>query len=170
GDPPARDLRPPGARWPHRRPRGERLAGRPAAGRARWPAGAARRWAAQLRAARARRGAPAVAGAPLRRGGRGRQQTAAVSPGTHQPAVLRHRPPSLRDDRVPGGVLADRRPGVGGRAPHPPAYRRAWFHAISDSTRDDLVRRGVPRERIEVIYPGVDAVWYAPDPGEPRAH
>src|SRR5881392_3190294 len=53
--------------------------------------------------------------------------------------------------------------------PIPWAYRRAWFHAISESTRDDLVRRGVPRERIEVIYPGVDATWYAPDAAEPRA-
>ena len=51
----------------------------------------------------------------------------------------------------------------------PWAYRRAWFHAISDSTRDDLVRRGVPPERIEVIYPGVDATWYTPDATVPRA-
>jgi glycosyltransferase involved in cell wall biosynthesis len=49
------------------------------------------------------------------------------------------------------------------------AYARAWFHAISESTRDDLVRRGVPPERIEVIYPGVDATWYTPDAAEPRA-
>ena len=48
-------------------------------------------------------------------------------------------------------------------------YRRATFHAISESTRDDLVERGVPRERIEVIYPGVDSVWYCPDPRAPRA-
>ena len=53
--------------------------------------------------------------------------------------------------------------------PIPRVYRRAAFHAISDSTRDDLVRRGVPRERIAVIYPGVDAAWYHPDPGTPRA-
>jgi glycosyltransferase involved in cell wall biosynthesis len=52
--------------------------------------------------------------------------------------------------------------------PLPRSYRRAAFHAISESTRDDLVRRGVPRERIEVIYPGVDAVWYCPDAGTPR--
>jgi glycosyltransferase involved in cell wall biosynthesis len=51
----------------------------------------------------------------------------------------------------------------------PWAYRRAWFHAISESTRDDLVRRGVPFGRIEVIYPGVDASWYTPDPRVPRA-
>ncbi len=49
-------------------------------------------------------------------------------------------------------------------------YRRAWFHAISDSTRDDLVARGVPRERIAVVYPGVDAVKYTPDASVPRAN
>lgn len=48
-------------------------------------------------------------------------------------------------------------------------YRRAWFHAISDSTRDDLVARGVPRERIAVVYPGVDATHYTPDVATPRA-
>jgi glycosyltransferase involved in cell wall biosynthesis len=51
----------------------------------------------------------------------------------------------------------------------PRAYRRAAFHAISASTRDDLVRRGVPRERIEVIHPGVDSRLYRPDPATPRA-
>ena len=53
--------------------------------------------------------------------------------------------------------------------PIPRAYRRAWFHAISESTRDDLVRRGVPAERVEVIYPGVDAGWYTPDGTVARA-
>ena len=53
--------------------------------------------------------------------------------------------------------------------PLPRLYGRAAFHAISESTRDDLVRRGVPRERIEVIYPGVDAAWYCPDAGTPKA-
>ena len=53
--------------------------------------------------------------------------------------------------------------------PIPRIYRRAGFHAISESTRDDLVRRGVRRERIEVIHPGVDAQRYIPDPRTPRA-
>jgi len=53
--------------------------------------------------------------------------------------------------------------------PLPAGYRRAAFHAISDSTRDDLVRRGVAPERVVVIYPGVDATWYCPDPATPRA-
>jgi glycosyltransferase involved in cell wall biosynthesis len=53
--------------------------------------------------------------------------------------------------------------------PIPRLYRRAAFHAISESTRDDLVRRGVPRDRVVVIYPGVDGRWYTPDAGTPRA-
>jgi glycosyltransferase involved in cell wall biosynthesis len=51
----------------------------------------------------------------------------------------------------------------------PSIYRRAWFHAISDSTRDDLVARGIPRERIAVVYPGVDGGHFRPDPATPRA-
>lgn len=53
--------------------------------------------------------------------------------------------------------------------PIPWVYRRAAFHAISESTRDDLVRRGVPAERIVVIHPGVDSQAYRPDPATPRA-
>jgi len=52
--------------------------------------------------------------------------------------------------------------------PIPRVYRRAVFHAISDSTREDLVARGVPRDRIHVIYPGVDAARLTPDPTVPR--
>jgi glycosyltransferase involved in cell wall biosynthesis len=48
--------------------------------------------------------------------------------------------------------------------PFPSAYRRAAFHAISESTGDDLVARGVPRERVRVIHPGVDSVRFIPDP------
>jgi glycosyltransferase involved in cell wall biosynthesis len=52
--------------------------------------------------------------------------------------------------------------------PIPRCYRRAGFHAISESTRDDLVRRGVPLDRIVVIHPGVDAAVHAPVPGLDR--
>lgn len=48
--------------------------------------------------------------------------------------------------------------------PIPRAYRRAQFHAISESTRDDLVQRGVPAGRVRVIHPGVDAILHRPDP------
>lgn len=53
--------------------------------------------------------------------------------------------------------------------PIPWVYRKAGFHAISESTRDDLVRRGVARERIVVVHPGVDSQAYRPDPATPRA-
>jgi glycosyltransferase involved in cell wall biosynthesis len=43
-------------------------------------------------------------------------------------------------------------------------YRNVPFEAISESTRDDLVLRGIPRDRIEVIYPGIDTVSYTPGP------
>jgi glycosyltransferase involved in cell wall biosynthesis len=42
------------------------------------------------------------------------------------------------------------------------AYRRAWFHAISESTRDDLVARGVAASRVRVIHPGVDPMRFVP--------
>jgi glycosyltransferase involved in cell wall biosynthesis len=46
--------------------------------------------------------------------------------------------------------------------PIPRAYRRARFHAISESTRDDLVARGVSPERIVVIHPGIDTEALTP--------
>lgn len=48
--------------------------------------------------------------------------------------------------------------------PIPRAYRRASFHAISESTRDDLVHRGVAHKRIVVIHPGIDAQAFTPGP------
>lgn len=53
--------------------------------------------------------------------------------------------------------------------PIPWVYWKAGFHAISESTRDDLVRRGIPADRVVVIHPGVDSVLYRPDPATPRA-
>ena len=44
------------------------------------------------------------------------------------------------------------------------AYRRAGFHAISESTRDDLIARGVAPSRVRVIHPGVDSRRFTPGP------
>jgi glycosyltransferase involved in cell wall biosynthesis len=41
-------------------------------------------------------------------------------------------------------------------------YRRLPVQAISRSTADDLVRRGLRREDIRVIYPGVDLSFFSP--------
>jgi glycosyltransferase involved in cell wall biosynthesis len=56
-----------------------------------------------------------------------------------------------------------------GERPLARAYRRAGFHAISESTRDDLVARGVRAERIRVIHPGVDSSHFTPGPPGARA-
>ncbi len=53
--------------------------------------------------------------------------------------------------------------------PVPLVYRRAWFHAISESTADDLVARGVRRSRIRVIHPGVDTERLRPGVGTPAS-
>lgn len=42
-------------------------------------------------------------------------------------------------------------------------YRGVDFEAVSLSTRDDLVSRGIPADRIEVIYNGVDVESLTPD-------
>ena len=42
-------------------------------------------------------------------------------------------------------------------------YRGVPFEAISESTADDLARRGIPRQSVVVIYPGIDTVSYTPD-------
>jgi glycosyltransferase involved in cell wall biosynthesis len=46
------------------------------------------------------------------------------------------------------------------------SYRNVPFEAISESTADDLVHRGIPRSSIEVIYPGIDTVGYTPNAAE----
>ncbi|HEY7897169.1 MAG: glycosyltransferase family 4 protein [Gemmatimonadales bacterium] len=43
-------------------------------------------------------------------------------------------------------------------------YRGVDFEAVSVSTRDDLVSRGIPSNRIRVIYNGVDVESLTPDP------
>ena len=41
-------------------------------------------------------------------------------------------------------------------------YRNVPFQAISMSTAADLADRGIPRDRVEVIYPGIDTLHYTP--------
>jgi glycosyltransferase involved in cell wall biosynthesis len=43
-------------------------------------------------------------------------------------------------------------------------YRDVPFEAISESTADDLVRRGIPRDRVRVIYCGIDTAHHTPAP------
>jgi glycosyltransferase involved in cell wall biosynthesis len=43
-------------------------------------------------------------------------------------------------------------------------YRETPFEAISESTADDLVARGIRRDRVRVIHPGVYADRYTPAP------
>ncbi len=50
----------------------------------------------------------------------------------------------------------------------PHVYRGCSFVAISDSTRQDLVRRGIPAERILVSPCGIDLDTYGPDPSVAR--
>ena len=46
----------------------------------------------------------------------------------------------------------------------PGVYRRSRFLAISESTRDDLVRRGIAAERVAVVHCGIDHEGYFADP------
>jgi glycosyltransferase involved in cell wall biosynthesis len=52
--------------------------------------------------------------------------------------------------------------------PIPRVYRRSPFHVISQSTKADIVARGVAEEKVRVIYPGVDFEWLTPDSSIPR--
>jgi glycosyltransferase involved in cell wall biosynthesis len=45
-------------------------------------------------------------------------------------------------------------------------YRKVPFEAVSVSTANDLVARGIPRNSIRVIYNGVDSVRLTPNPEE----
>lgn len=43
-------------------------------------------------------------------------------------------------------------------------YRNTPFQSVSDSTTQDLVHRGIPRQNIRVIYNGVDTKTLTPNP------
>ncbi len=47
--------------------------------------------------------------------------------------------------------------------PLPWLYRDVPFEAISESTRDDLADRGIARDLVRVIFPGIDTGQYTPD-------
>ena len=48
--------------------------------------------------------------------------------------------------------------------PLPMVYRETPFQAISESTAEDLVVRGLSRSQVTVIYPGVDFAYFTPRP------
>lgn len=50
--------------------------------------------------------------------------------------------------------------------PIPWMYRGVPFQAISESTADDLVARGIRRDLVKVIPPGVSFEYYTPDAAE----
>ncbi len=51
-----------------------------------------------------------------------------------------------------------------------PVYRRCWFGAVSNSTRDDLAARGIPKKRIRLVPNGVDLAAYGPDERARASH
>ena len=63
-------------------------------------------------------------------------------------------------------VFREASPAVGGlvwahESLIPLVYRGVPFLTISESTRNDLVRRGIPRERIDVVHCGLDPSEYS---------
>ncbi|HET7229300.1 MAG TPA: glycosyltransferase family 4 protein [Longimicrobium sp.] len=52
--------------------------------------------------------------------------------------------------------------------PIPLVYRGLPAEAVSESSRDDLVDRGLKRDDIRVIHNGVDVEFFRPDPSVPR--
>ena len=51
----------------------------------------------------------------------------------------------------------------------PFAYARCRFLAISESTRDDVVARGIAAKQVAVVHCGIDHARYRSDPAVPRA-
>lgn len=68
---------------------------------------------------------------------------------------------AFREESVPVAAatwLAERPLALG--------YAGTPFEAVSQSTRDDLIQRGIPAETIRVIYNGVDVSTLTPGPNE----
>jgi len=68
---------------------------------------------------------------------------------------------AFREESIPVAAatwLAERPLGL--------AYAGVPFEAVSQSTRDDLIARGIPAETIRVIYNGVDVDTLTPDESE----
>ena len=159
-DPLARDLRPPGARWPRHRPGDERLAGERPARRARRHAGVPHWTAPQFRPARPAARARATPRRALRCGRRRHQQTAAVPHGHDPAAVPGDHPAPVRRDGVPGSELAGRGGGVGGRTaaavgvpPRPvPRHQRQHAGRPGDARGVARAHRGrISRSRRDVV-------------------
>ena len=51
----------------------------------------------------------------------------------------------------------------------PAAYRKCRFVVISESTRDDVVARGIPAPQVTVVHCGLDHDRYHADPATPKA-
>lgn len=51
----------------------------------------------------------------------------------------------------------------------PAGYRRCLFSVLSESTRNDLIARGIPADRLRVIHSGMDHDLYVPDGRPPAA-
>lgn len=51
----------------------------------------------------------------------------------------------------------------------PRYYRAVPFMVVSESTRDDLVSKGLSRDLIRVVHNGIDLSQYKPDPDVPKA-
>jgi glycosyltransferase involved in cell wall biosynthesis len=49
-------------------------------------------------------------------------------------------------------------------------YKGHPFEAVSESTADDLVARGIPRKTIKVIYNGMDTEFFTPAPNTRSGH
>jgi glycosyltransferase involved in cell wall biosynthesis len=46
----------------------------------------------------------------------------------------------------------------------PAIYRREWAQSVSVDTAEELIAMGLARERIRVVYNGIDTVHYSPEP------